>query len=82
LRISEAASSLTERDNDSVRHGDTAGITTDDFTRLQKQKTLSTISLLRFSYMRSFDLNEKVTQYPEWMTFMLIIFVFRSSMII
>jgi len=46
LRIPEAASQLTERGNNCVRHGDTAGITTDDFTRLQKQKTSSNISLL------------------------------------
>jgi len=46
MRIPEAASQLTERGNNCVRHGDTAGITTDDFTRLQKQKTSSNISLL------------------------------------
>jgi hypothetical protein len=40
FRVSEAASKVTERDHNPVRHGDTAGITTDDHTRLQKQKTL------------------------------------------
>jgi len=46
LKILEAASKLTERGNNCVRHGDTAGITTDDFTRFQEQKTSSNISLL------------------------------------
>jgi hypothetical protein len=80
LRISEAASKLTERDNNRVRHGDTAGITTDDFTRLQKQKTFYHLfHFFDFFYVRSFDSHKKFTQYPEWMTFTVIIFVFRSS---
>lgn len=79
LRIPEGASQLTERGNNCVRHGDTAGITTDDFTRLQKQKTSSNISLLWFPYVRNVKWLNNFTQWPEWMTLIFTIFIFRSS---
>jgi len=79
LRIPEAASQLTECGNNCVRHGDTAGITTDDFTRLQKQKTSSNISLLWFPYVCFVIWHNKFTQWPEWMTLIFTIFIFCSS---